>query len=447
MSLYANKGDLTTGSIRAHLVRLSLPMVTGLFAMISFQLVNTFYISKLGTDALAAISFTFPVTYIIFSLFLGFGIAISSVVSRLIGEKQGEDVKRIVSHAILIVLGMSVLISLIGISLMQPIFHAIGADDNAIALIKNYMTLYFAGVFFICLPVVVNSTLRANGDALTPAVIIIAAAIGNAILDPILIYGLLGFPRLELQGAAISTLIANICASGSGLYVMHKRGLLTTQYLKNFIEFKDSLKRILVIAIPAGLTSGLPSIVNSVILALLAKSGAEAVAAFGVASRVEAFCFIVMMALASGMAPIIGQNWGANLIDRVRETLKNAIWFCIYWSLFVALVLGLYATFFAELFSDETGVQKYIVLYFLIVPLSYPLSNIVNGWASAFNAMGKPQVAAGMLFLKLIALLIPALYIGHHLAGVAGIFAAIAIVNIITGIAFHIFGWKYATAR
>lgn len=447
MSLYANKGDLTTGSIRAHLVRLTLPMVTGLFALISFQLVNTFYISKLGTTPLAAISFTFPVTYIIFSLFLGFGIATSSVVSRLIGEGKPEEVRRITSHSILMVFLLGLALSAIGLLFFDPIFHAMGADQTMIELIREYMHIYFLGIFFICLPVVVNSALRASGDAKTPAIIITSAALANAVIDPILIFGLFGFPRLELQGAAISTLISNVCATCAGLYIMYRRNMMSPRYFMDFSAFKNSMLRILTIALPAGLTSGLPSIVNSVILSLLAKDGPAAVAAFGVASRVEAFCFIIMMALASGMAPIIGQNFGANRMDRVRTTIKDAILFCVLWSVFVAIILGVFRNIFADLFSDKIDVQNYIVLYFISVPFTYALSNIVNGWASAFNAMGKPQYSAGMLFLKQIVLLIPALYTGYAMAGVAGVFAAIAAVNILTGITFHIFGWKYAASR
>ncbi len=447
MHYYANKGDLTAGPIRKHLVRLTLPMVTSLFAMISFQLVNTFYISRLGTTQLAAISFTFPVTYIIFSLFLGYGIATSSVVSRLLGEKKPEDVRRIISHSMVMVFLTSTIVAIAGLLFLNALFRLIGAGQELMPLIHDYMSLYFIGTFFICLPLVINAALRAMGDAKTPAIIITSAALANAIIDPVLIFGLFGFPRLELQGAAISTLLTSFFATLAGLYIMHKRGMISLRAFGDFSLLRDSMRRILVIALPAGITSGLPSIVNSVILSLLAKSGAAPVAAFGVASRVEAFCFIIMMALASGMAPIIGQNWGANRIDRVRETIKDAILFCVLWSLFVAIILGIFANFFADIFSIDPDVRRYIVLYFLIVPFTYALSNIVNGWASAFNAMGKPQYSAGMLFLKLIVLLIPALYLGHHVAGVEGVFIAIAAINIVTGIASQIFGWKYATPR
>lgn len=447
MSSYANKGDLTTGPIRSHLIRLSVPMVWGIFAIISFQLVNTFYISLLGTEPLAAITFTFPVTYLIFAIFMGFGIGMSSVVSRLIGQRlngndTGNDIRRVTSHGLLMVVMASIAVTIAGLATINPLFRSMGADEVMIGMIDDYMHLYFIGTLFICLPIVGNAALRASGDTMTPAIIMGTAALANALLDPLLIFGLFGFPRLELQGAAISTVLANSCAMVAGLYVLKKRGIIDLAHIVNLDGFKDSARRLLFVALPAGLTSALPAILNSAIITLLSQTGPEPVAAFGVVTRIEAFVFIIMMALSVGMGPIIGQNWGAGHYDRVRSTLKQALIFCVGWSLLVALILILFRQPVSSIFTDDAKVAKYIILYLLVVPLSYPLANIVSGWGSAFNAMGKPQYSAGMIFLKMIVIMIPAVHIGYTHYGVAGVFAAIAIVNVITGLAFHLFGWR-----
>lgn len=447
MSTYANKGDLTTGDIRAHLIRLSVPMIWGIFAIISFQLVNTFYISLLGTEKLAAISFTFPVTYTIFAIFLGFSIGMSSVVSRLIGEKKTDDIRRVTTHGLLMVGAASALVSATGIALMNPLFRLMGASEAQLTDIDAYMYIYYIGTFFICMPIVGNAALRAAGDTRTPAIIMTVAALANALLDPLLIFGLWGFPRLELQGAAISTVLANACAMFAGLWLLKSKDMICLSYVFDLSRLSDSAKRLLFIAIPAGLTSALPSVLNAVIIHLLSSHSPASVAAFGVVTRVEAFAFIVMMALSVGMGPIIGQNWGANRHDRVKETLRQAIIFCILWSLFVAVTLGVFAAPLAHIFSADADVRAIIILYFIAVPFSYPLANIVSGWGSAFNAMGKPQYSAAMLFIKLIVLTIPAVYIGFEIAGVHGLFAAIAIVNIVTGIAFHAFGWSLCSRR
>ncbi len=442
-SIFAHrKTDLTIGEVRPHLVRLTIPMVWGIFASISFQLVNTYYVSLLGTKALAAITFTFPVTFIMFSVFMGFGIAMSSVLSRLIGEGRTEDMKRVTTQGLLLAFCVSLGFAALGIAFMHPIFRAMGANAEMIALIDDYMLIYFAGISLISLPIVGNAAQRATGDAFTQAMIMTIAAVSNAIIDPILIFGLFGFPRLELAGAAISTVLSNAFAMLAGLYVLKRKDAIALEYLLNLKEFGDSARRLLFIAVPAGLTSGLPALVNSVIIHFLSRAGEAPVAAFGVATRVEAFAFIIMMALAVGMGPIIGQNYGARLYGRVRQTLVMALKFSVCWSLLVAAVLGIFAKPLSHLFSADPDVAAIIMLYFWIVPFSYPLGNIVSGWGSAFNAMGRPQLSAAMLFIKMIVVLIPSVLLGYHLYNVAGVFWAIAIVNVVTGIIIHLYSWR-----
>lgn len=437
MSHLSSKGNLTEGPVRAHLIRLSVPMIWGIMAIISFQLVNTYYVSLLGTPQLAAISYTFPVTYGIFSLFIGMGIAMSSVISRLIGAKEFEAVKRVTSHGIALVFLISLIAAAIGIPLLGPLFRSMGASEAEIVMIRSYMIPYFIGTFFVSMPVVGNAALRASGNSFVPAMIMTVAAIANAIIDPLLIFGLYGFPRLELLGAAISTVVANFFAMCGGLYVMYRHGLFDFSHIRNLHGFKDSARRLLSIALPAGLTSMLPSFVNSTINGILSKSGPAAVAAFGAATRIEAFTFIVMMALSIGLAPIVGQNWGAGEYDRVRTAIREALIFSALWSFLMAGLLFVFARQIAGLFSDDPELDEYLILFLMIVPLSYPIGNLTQAWGSVFNATGKPRISAGFLFTKLIIVMIPAVFLGNFIAGVTGVFVAITTVNVSAGLIFH----------
>ncbi|HNS43599.1 MAG TPA: MATE family efflux transporter [Alphaproteobacteria bacterium] len=442
MSHSSSKRDLTEGSVRRHLIRLTIPMIWGILAIISFQLVDAYYISLLGTDHLAAISYTFPITYGIFSLFIGMGVATSSVISRLIGAKEFETIKRVTSHAIVLVLGISVVAAIIGIPFLNPLFGAMGADEKELEMIRSFMFPYFLGTFFVSMPVVGNAALRASGDAVVPAIIMTVAAVANMIVDPILIFGLFGFPRLELFGAAISTVIANFCAMLAGFYVMYRRELFDFEHLRNWHKFGDSCKRLLIIGLPVGITSMLPSFVNSTITGLLSKTGPAAVAAFGAATRIEALTLVVMMALSIGMAPLVGQNWGAKNVDRVKTAVREALIFSVLWSVVMAALLVGFSSQIADLFSTESVLHHYLVLFLMIVPLSYPLGNLTHSWGSAFNAMGKPQISSGLLFLKLIVIMIPATMVGYDLAGAMGVFIAIVAVNVITGVGFHFWAWR-----
>ncbi len=437
-----SKINLLEGSIPKHLIRLTLPMIWGIGVIISFQVVDTYFISKLGKEALAAVSFTFPVTYAIFTLTMGFSVAMSSVVSRLIGEGEQDLICRVITQGLFLVLIFTSLLSVIGFLIQEPLFHAMGAQAHLMPLILDYVTLWLFSIPLIAIPLVGNSSLRAGGDAITPAIIMSIAAFTNLILDPLLIFGVAGFPKMGIEGAALATVIANFCALCASLYVLSvRKKRLKWIWIMDLSAFKDTCKRLLVIALPVGITSLILPLTNAIIIALLSGLSIEAVAAFGIATRIEAFAFIVLMALSTAMSPIIGQNWGAKNLSRVHETLKKAIGFNIIWSLGVAVLLLLFGKHIASLFSTDPDIIQIAQLFFWIVPLSYALSNLLNGWMSAFNAMGNPKRSLTMMFIKYILMLLPALWIGQFY-GVVGIFSALALVNIVSGILFHILNWK-----
>ena len=446
-SPYALKGKLTEGDIKKHLIRLALPMTWGILTIISFQLVDMFFISRLGTEKLAAVSFTFPVTYGIFSFIMGFGIAMSSVASRLIGEGNHETLRRIVTHGLILVFFLTVGITLIGMASMNTLFRALGAPPEMLPLISNYMNVWYAGAVFVSLPMVGNSAIRAGGDARTPALIMTAAALTNVILDPIMIFGLFGFPRMELYGAALATVISNALVMVAGLYVLARREkLICGPRQLHLSDLGNSAKRLLFIALPVGFPNAIQPAVNAFIIYLLSATGAHAVAAYGVVTRVEAFAFVILMGTAVGMSPIIGQNFGAKKYDRVNETLHLAMRFNVIWSIAIAILLGVFADPVAGIFSQDPEVIHYTALFFWIVPFSYAFANLVRGWASAFNAMGRPQRSFIMIIVELLVLMLPAVWMGHHMAGVKGLFIAIALVNLLAGTIFHIWSWKTCRA-
>lgn len=437
---YANKGNLTKGPVARHLVRLTLPMVWGIFAIISFQLVDTFFIALLGTQPLAAITFTFPVTYIVFTITMGMSIATSSVVSRQIGERNQDKVRRITTHALILALLVGTTLAVLGILLINPVFKLMGADQAMMPIIRDYMIVWFGGSIFLTVPLVGNAAIRASGNTLIPALIMTTVALVNVILDPLLIFGLFGFPRMGAQGAALATLIANFCAMLAGLYVLYVRQKMICRDGLHLRHFGDSAKRLAYIALPAGLTGTIQPLTNAVIIALLAGYSAETVAAYGVVSRLEAFAFTIIMALATGMAPIIGQNWGAKQFARVHETLNKAFLFAVLWSVFIGIVFILFAKPFAALFSKDADPDfiHIAALYFWIVALTYAPGNLVAGWSSAFNAMGMPKRSFVMIVVKFLLVQIPLALAGHHYFGVPGIFAAIALTNLVTGLTFHV---------
>jgi putative MATE family efflux protein len=436
---FATKGDLTRGDIDQHLVRMTWPMVWGMLAVISVQLADTYFISLMGDTAmLAGISFTFPVTMLISHLVFGVNIALSSVVSRLIGAKLFIDMKRVVLHGILMAMSVSAVIAGLTYVFLEPIFRLLGADDTTLPAIYEYMPLWLAASVVLALPVNANSAMRAAGDTLKPALIMSLIALINFILDPIMIFGWFGFPAMGVEGAALATLIAYVIGAGVAVRVLTRRGDLVATDGWHFDKFKDSLRRLGVIALPAGLANIIQPATSAIIVAVLAGAGPAAVAAYGIATRVEAFAMLLVIAMAVGMGPIIGQNWGARLFSRAERTIERAVLFNLIYSAFVAVILFLAADSIGGWFSQDPEVLHASALFFMMVPISYGLGNLVFGWSSSFNAMGKPRHAFVMIFVKCFIITVPFVLIGSALGGVWGVFAGIVLANILGGAMFHV---------
>jgi putative MATE family efflux protein len=289
------------------------------------------------------------------------------------------------------------------------------------------------GVIFVVIPMVGNNAIRACGDTLIPSIIMITSTIINVILDPLFIFGLWGFPRLELEGAAIATVIARAAAMIFSLAILAFKEKLIGFFLPPLKELIASLKQIFYIGIPTAASRILIPITVAIIMRLVAGFGEEAVAAFGVAVKIEMFVFMVIMALATALIPFVGQNWGAKNYKRVKEAIKSSNKFSFLWGagsfvFFLALAIPM-----GYLFSKDPQVSKNITYYLWVMPVSYGMRSISFLVASTFNAINKPLVATGINLMRMFVFYIPFAWIGSLLGGLVGLFIGLCIANILAG--------------
>ncbi len=434
MSLAMNqKNHLTQGSVAGKLISLTIPMVFGMLSMVLFNLVDTFFVSWLGTQELAAMGFTFPAVMFVASVGLGFGVATSSVVSRAIGGGDYHQVRRLTTDSLIICFSLVVIFVVLGLLSMDGLFRLLGAEDRTLTLVKQYMRIWYLGVAFVVIPMVGNSAIRACGDTLFPSLIMIASTIVNVVLDPLLIFGLWGFPRLGLEGAAIATVIARAVGLVFSFLILHFREKLIDFTLPSLREFIDSVRKISYIGIPSAVSRLLMPIRMAVILRLVAGFGAAAVAAFGVAIKIEMSVFLAIMALATALIPFVGQNLGAKNFSRVQEAAKKANTFSLRLGLgsFVALVA--LAVPLGNLFGRDIEVARQITRYLWIMPISYGLLGCLFLTVSVLNAMNKPLLATGLDLVRVFVLYIPLAVIGSRLAGLTGLFAGLCLANLAAG--------------
>jgi putative MATE family efflux protein len=259
------------------------------------------------------------------------------------------------------------------------------------------------------------------------------AAVINIILDPILIFGLFGMPRLEVEGAAIATVLANAGTMvASILAIVFKERLVTFRALWPHL-IMDSWRRILHVGLPAMTSSLIAPITTAFITYQVAQFGQEAVAGFGVASRLEGLMLIAVFAMSASMTPFVGQNFGAEKYDRVRNGVKWGFRFSLIYGLIVASVLALTSSIIAGVFTDDPKAIAAANLHLRIVPLSYFALGLAMCVNSSFNAIGKPMPAMFVSLTRTILVYAPLAFILANLFGLVGVFAAACAANLIAG--------------
>jgi len=425
---------LTEGSVGPTLFKLTLPMILGIVSMVIFNLADTFFIGRLGTTELAALSFTFPVVLVVNSLAMGLGIGASAVISRATGEGNTHRVRRLTTDGLILSVLFAVLFVTAGQLTIRPLFRAMGASADILPLIETYMRIWYWGALFVVVPMMGNNAIRAAGDTLTPGLIMMVSAAMNCALDPLLIFGIGPFPRMEIAGAALSTVIARALSMGVALWVLIRRERMITLERPAWETVSRSWGQILYVGLPTAGTRIILPLGMAFVTRMVSVYGKEAVAALGVATRVEFFALAVFMALASVIGPYVGQNRGARRWNRVIRGMRLSFGFCLISGLFLGAVLALLAPNIVRLFNHDPRVVAAASLYLRRVPWAYGLEGIVVIAASALNVLNRPLYAAGLSFMQMFVLVLPLAYIGSGLLGIGGIFLAVAAAYALTGL-------------
>ena len=430
---------LTTGPVWPHLKSLFTPMVIGVFAMISVNLADTYFVSLLGTSELAAMSFTFPVVGLVINLCFGLAIGVTATSSRMIGGGQQDQASILAGHALIFSLILSTILSVATLFGHNAVFKLMGADQSLIKHLNDYMFWWALGLPFLIFLIMGNSILRSRGDSKTPMRIMLSAAFLNAILDPILIFGLGPIPALKLEGAAIATMIARMLVFSASLPYLMKNGIVFKQITKAGLI--HSLKPIMSVGVPASITNALTPFSAGLITSLIALHGAEAIAGYGMAVRLEGLFLLVPMVMGGALSPLVGQNWGAHLNHRVIEAIGLARKISIGWGLFILALVELSAPFLAGLFSEEASVQNSFITYLRIISLSYIFQGLVFAANATFNAIDRPFKATTISLLNSLVLALPLAYIGHLIYGFTGIVIGILSARFISGLLANSWVW------
>ncbi len=425
--------NLTEGNIKKQLFELTWPMLLGMMGIVIFNLVDTFFVGRLGVHQLAAMSFSFPVVMFLNSLSLGIGTGTSSLISRNIIHTERQEVKMMGSRALLLGILVVTVFAIIGIHTIRPLFSTLGAKDEVLGFVEDYMHIWYLGVPFVVMPMIGNNIVRATGNTFTPGMIMMTTAVINAILDPLLIFGIGPFPELGIRGAALSTVLTRAIGLVAILIVLIKQNLLSVRFGR-IKQIFNTWKQVLYIAGPTSLSMLITPLSIGFITRILAGFGKEAVAAFGVSSRVEMFAMMLIMALGSVMLIFSGQNLSKHKFDRIRAALKMSMKFSLIWGVCIYTILIFLGHSIASAFTHDNTVIEIARNYFLIIGASYGFQGLGALSATSFNGINKPLPSTFFSVLRMLVLFVPLAWAGSRLLGINGVFWAGFTANIIVGI-------------
>ncbi|MGH1371458.1 MAG: MATE family efflux transporter [Cellvibrionaceae bacterium] len=435
--------SFTEGPVGRQLYRMAMPMVWGLLATMSFNAVDTFFVAQLGGDQLAAMSFTFPVVMVVTSMAIGLGAGTSSVVARLLGQGQKSEAKHLASDTLLLSLGLSAMMMALGWLTMEPLFLLLGAEPRLLPMITEYMGIWYLNTPFVIAPMVMSAMMRASGNNGVAGGLMLAGAIVNAILDPILIFGWGWIPRLEIAGAAWATLLTRLVMVVAAFYYVAYRLKLLSWPHRDLAGLMASWRSVLHIGLPAMATNMIIPLASGVTVAMVAAHGVDAVAGFGVAMRIEPVVLIAFYATSGVIGPFLGQNMSREYHHRQNEVWVVVLKFCLLFGLATAVLLWVLGPMVVGWFSDSQSVQAVAIAYLAIAPLSYGLYGVVMSVNASFNGLGYPMPAMVISVMRVLGVYLPLAFVGQWLWGLNGLFVATAAANILTGVLGYLWLRRY----
>ena len=384
----SDDAKFTHGSLMGHVTVMSVTSSIGLMAIFAVDFIDMIFISMLGNDALAAaVGYAGTILFFTTSISIGLSIAAGALTARSIGAHKPTEAKEYATSVLMIGVVAGIATVVIFMSLMSEILEFLGATGEVKELAMSYLRIILPTMPVLMAAMVAGSVLRAHGDATRAMYSTLAGGIVNAVLDPILIFGL----GLGLEGAALASVFARFAILGVAIYpaIRVYDGFARPE----FGMLVRDVPAIFAIAGPAVLANVATPVGSAIVVREVAKFGTDAVAGMAIVGRLTPIAFAVIFALSGSVGPIIGQNLGAGLPDRVRGTFFAALRFTGIYIVGVALILFFARDFIAALFN-ATG-ETLGLIYLFCGPLA--LLGFFNGVIfvgnATFNNLGHPMYA------------------------------------------------------
>ncbi|OQB20716.1 MAG: Multidrug export protein MepA [candidate division BRC1 bacterium ADurb.Bin183] len=424
---------LTSDSVSKTLIRMAIPMLAGTFSLNAYNLTDTWFVSRLGTNALAAMSFTFPVVMLLGFVMRGVITGAMALVAHALGGRRHERAARLTTHAIFLISIISVVITTAGLISMKALFARLGATGEILLMTRQYMGIWYCGLILLGIHVLLGDIIMGSGNTTLASLLMVSGTAINFILDPIMIFGLMGFPEMGIRGAALATVLSEMIVMAIALYIIHRKLHLLTPLALSMNRMLISWRRILRLGIPSIFGWILTPISSAIIIRIVVGFGESAVAACGVAGRIEMFAFMIPMTVGMSIVPFVAQNFGARHFDRILSARRGTMIFAMGFGFFIAIIFLIVIRPIAALFSSDEKVISVLVHYIRVTCLGYGFIEVFRYAGFFMTGMHQTKSTALLNTTRALFLLIPLSLIGAYIFGLTGVFAGRLVSDILAG--------------
>ncbi|PZC52116.1 hypothetical protein LH53_07125 [Mesotoga sp. TolDC] len=417
-----------TMKIPSLLVGLSIPSIIAMLTNAIYNLVDTFFIGRIGTSAVGAVAVAFPIFNLIGAIGLTYGVGAASYVSRLLGAGEKEQADKAASTALFTSLATGIAFALLGLMYLDPLLIAFGATETIMEYAREYTMIIIMGSIFTMMNMTMNNLVRAEGNAQRFMVAMVSGALLNVALDPIFIFGF----GMGIKGAAVATVISQSVSTVIILEYFVRKKSFTNLSIRLFRFSLHIYSEIFKIGLPTFLRQFLSSFSVALLNNAAGAFGDHAVAAVGITMRVLMLGMMVLFGYGQAFQPVAGYNYGAKKFSRVFEALKFSILVTTVFATFFAIIGMVIPGSIVSIFSNDPEVIDVGSRALRAVSIFFPSFGFVITFTVLFQALGK-GFAAGLLSMSKQGLfLIPAIIVLPRLFELNGVIYAQTIADFFT---------------
>ncbi len=434
-------GEMPVGRL---IINMSWPAILSMLIQAFYNVVDSFFVSRLGEEALAALTYVNPIQFLIISFGVGTGVGINSLISRRLGAGRLEEANLAACHGYRLAFFNWGLFAIIGLFFAKPIMNLMSDNPYIIECGMTYMQIITVGCVFVMVQISTEKILQATGNMTLPMICSIVGAVTNIILDPILIFGLGPAPELGVAGAAIATVFGQFLSMCLGQYLLFAKEHSVKVRLKGWKFDKQIVKDIYAVGAPSILMQSIGSVMQFGMNLILGSLTETAVAVMGVYGRLQSFIFMPVFGMNQGVMPIMGYNYGARNRKRLMETYKKGflIALCIMsvglviFQLFPQQLLSIFNAQGSQSMFD-IGIPALRAISWCFIPASFGIMT-----SSIFQATGHGFISLWASLIRQLVGILPLAWILAKVAGLSLVWYSFPLAEIL-GTAFLIIMLRY----